>query len=306
MSSSRLVTSVADLERLADLMLRGGAFQESVRTAEQAAVVLLTGLDRGLDLTVAAKTLSGPDGPQPAAPPSSTPSALAAFEAALRACETLEAVVAAWRAHVGTLNESDATDAALASVATWMEEMGHHVTSADTQAILAGAWEAGALSLTDELAALDGGAVGIVGWWVRTGRARAAAELRDLVPIRRIVARAWSAARGFPPCATWADFAEAVKHFESGPEPIVTSKGVTLRSAEEVQQHVRAIRAIPHLESAARRHGAHPWAKAPLAERAAALLGIDPEDAAAQIASWATKGPATATTGEALAKGGAR
>ena len=82
------------------------------------------------------------------------------------------------------------------------------------------------------------------------------------------------------------------------PEPIVTSKGVALRSADEVEKHVRAIKVHNHLESTARKYGSHPWAKGPLTERAEELLDVPLAAAAAQVAAWAAEGPKAAVIPE--------
>lgn len=74
--------------------------------------------------------------------------------------------------------------------------------------------------------------------------------------------------------------------------PITTSKGEVLDSPAKVAEHIGAIDNLKHLESAARKHGAHTWARDPLARRYATMRGVDLDTADAVIEKLAAEGPA--------------
>lgn len=228
--------------------------------------------------------------------PRSSP--LTAFRGDLHDCETLSDVVACWHQHAQALHAADVTDTANGDVGDWMGEHGYAVTATEQQKILARAWELDALRVADELARL-GGRMGVVEWYAKDARARVE-KLRDPAEVKRLIARTWAVRSERDATRPGPAFAEAVKSFEATgtvpapevePEPIVTSKGGTLRSEEDVAKHVRAIKVTAHLESTARKYGAHPWARGPLTERAEELLDVPAPAAAAQVAAWAAEGP---------------
>lgn len=232
----------------------------------------------------------------PRSTPRSTP--MVAFEGDLHDCQTLADVAACWHSHSRELHEAEATDAATGAVGDWLGEHGYALTASEQQQVLARAWDADALRLADELARL-GGRMGVVEWWVKEARARAE-KLRDAAPLKRVVARTWAVRADRDAVRPGPAFAEAVKAFESTgsvpapaeqPTAIVTSKGVALTTPEMVAAHIRGIKVVAHLEAAARKHGAHPWARRPLTERATELLDVHPDDAGARVAAWAEEGP---------------
>ena len=247
---------------------------------------------------------------EPAAPPPVVEEAprskpLVGFAGDLNDCQTLADVVACWHSHSQALHAADVTDNAVGAVGDWMGERGYAVTASEQQQILARAWEEPALRVADDLARLAG-TMGVVEWYVRDARARVE-KLRDPGALKRLIARTWAIRSERDATRPGPAFAEAVKAFEATgtvpapeaePEPIVTSKGVALRSADEVEKHVRAIKVQAHLESTARKYGAHPWAKGPLTERAEELLDVPRAAAAAQVAAWAAEGPKAAVIPE--------
>jgi hypothetical protein len=162
-----------------------------------------------------------------------------------------------------------------------MGEHGYCVVATEQQLILSGAWGVDERSLADALAALKTGAE-IVAWYVG---ARAQVEaLRDPKSFKTFVARSWSARSGVEAAKPGNAFAKVV------PAPIVTSKGVELADEAAVAQHIATIDNVTRLENTARKHGAHLWAVAPLVERAAALLGVHPDEADVWVAKHATDG----------------
>ena len=246
---------------------------------------------------------------EPAAPPpppadeAPRSSPLVGFSGDLHDCQTLADVVACWHSHSQALHAADVTDNAVGAVGDWMGEHGYAVTASEQQQILARAWEEPALRVADDLARL-GGRMGVVEWYVKEARARVE-TLRDPTALKRLIARTWAVRAERDATRPGTAFAEAVKAFEATgtvpapePEPIVTSKGVALRSADEVEKHVRAIKVHNHLESTARKYGSHPWAKGPLTERAEELLDVPLAAAAAQVAAWAAEGPKAAVIPE--------
>jgi hypothetical protein len=185
---------------------------------------------------------------------------------------------------------------------------GYCVTGTEQQLMLSRVWPEDAMRLADELARL-GGRMSTVEWYVGV-RARVDAVTRPAQDhLKRLIARTWAVRSEVDATRPGKAFAEAVAAFEArsvgqhdehlraaaealtvAVDPIVTSKGVTLADAAAVAAHIRGIKALPHLESAARKHGAHPWASGPLAERAEELLSVPLDAARAQVAAWATEG----------------
>jgi hypothetical protein len=228
-------------------------------------------------------------------------SAYALFARDLAGAAHLVDVHTAWQTHARALHEADATQSAAEAVGDWMGEHGYCVVATEQQLILSGAWGVDERSLADALAALKTGAE-IVAWYVG---ARAQVEaLRDPKSFKTFVARSWSARSGVEAAKPGNAFAkvvaahlaaqetarEAAADEPAPPAPIVTSKGVELADEAAVAQHIATIDNVTRLENTARKHGAHLWAVAPLVERAAALLGVHPDEADVWVAKHATDG----------------
>lgn len=239
----------------------------------------------------------------PPAVDSDDESAVALFKRDLAACVRLADVHTTWQAHARALHGADAAQSAAEAVGDWMGDHGYCTVASEDQLVLSGAWGDPERTLADALAVLKTGAE-IVAWYVG---ARAQVEaLRDPKSFKTFVARSWAARSGVEAAKPGNAFAkvvaahlaaqetarEAATDEPAPPAPIVTSKGVELTSEAAVREHVGTIDNITRLENTARKHGRHPWAVAPLVERAAALLGVHIDEADAWVAKHAADGAA--------------
>jgi hypothetical protein len=245
-----------------------------------------------------------------AAAPADDKSAFGLFARDLATCARLADVHATWQAHARALHDADdaagtaetaPTQRAAEAVGDWMGEHGYCTVATEDQHVMSGAWGDPERTLADALAGFKTGAE-VVTWYVG---ARAQVEaLRDPKSFKTFVARSWAARSGVEAAKPGNAFAkvvaahlaaqettrEAAADEPAPPAPIVTSKGVELTSEAAVREHVGTIDNITRLENTAKKHGAHPWAVGPLVDRAAALLGMHPDEADVWVSKHATDG----------------
>lgn len=97
---------------------------------------------------------------------------------------------------------------------------------------------------------------------------------------------------GCPPATgkTW--LTAALKEPAADPVvlPITTSKGEVLATREAVAEHFHKITGRNHLESAAKKHGRHPWARGPIVDAAVSILQCERSDAEQSVDGWAMVG----------------
>lgn len=217
----------------------------------------------------------------------------------LELCTCLGDVVSDWHLISQRLNNDGTSDEGTRLVATWLDDHRHCLTGSEQQKLLAKNYPAAMLAILDALSGQRRGA-DVIAWYRDADIAASIAALPEhhAKALKLVVARTWCVRSEVETTRPNAAFAEALK---SAPAPVsavvetpvfVTSKGDRLDTADDVEGHIAKISAVAHLESTARKHGAHPWAMGPLADVAEKLLRTaDHAEAVAWVAKMAAEGP---------------